>query len=296
MTHPTVVAVCLTADRPEFTRHAVECFRRQSYENKKLVIWDTSKTLGAMDWYASTGSGYHGDSEDPREKFVADYPGITVGELRNDANASAVKFGADIIITLDSDDHSHELRIAEQVALLQSSRAECVGYNELLFWREPTAEIRETEHMDTCTCGTCGPGKRTVISGFHSLGEAWLYSGGTPALGTSLAYWRETWERRPFPSLNVGEDASWLTGVNVVGVNSLITPESPCAHGRIGCDCANAMADRARNRQPRMVARIHGGNTSRSYDPGVMAACERQGDVWNRVSAWDSYCKGVFAK
>ena len=42
---------------------------------------------------------------------------------------------ADILVHLDDDDYSHPNRIAEQVVLLQSSGADCVGYREMLFWQ-----------------------------------------------------------------------------------------------------------------------------------------------------------------
>ena len=127
---PTVCAVMLTADRPELAKRAVECFRRQTYPNKTLLIYDTGT--------------------DDAEDCPADYPLIiwipeearrrTIGELRNAANshiegvevhlesgttkdcgAVGIIHWADIIIHWDDDDYSHPNRIAEQVALLQSS-------------------------------------------------------------------------------------------------------------------------------------------------------------------------------
>ena len=44
---------------------------------------------------------------------------------------------------------------------------------------------------------------------------------------------------------------------------------------------------------PRMIARIHGGNTSTAYDPALMRASEMQGSGWRRVPEWDSYCRGL---
>jgi hypothetical protein len=39
---PSVTCLMLTKDRPEMARHAVECFRRQTYPARKrrLLIWD----------------------------------------------------------------------------------------------------------------------------------------------------------------------------------------------------------------------------------------------------------------
>jgi hypothetical protein len=222
---PTVVAVCLTADRPDMTRQAVDSWRRQTYKNKKLLILDSSLN-------STPGLPY--GCPDATTVWMPDMNGKKVGELRNAANFCAADWGeADIIITADSDDISHPLRYAEQVALLQSS--ECVGYNECLFWREPVK------------CSACE----------DRPGEAWLYTNrsATWALGTSLCYWRKAWERAPFAALNSGEDTEWFNRVKVRAISSLHNqpPESPL-------------------KNPRMVARIHAGNAGNpAYWPAEMA-------------------------
>ena len=52
MSNPSVCAVMLTADRPELTRQAVECFRRQTYDPicRTLLIFDSGNDT---DWYDS---------------------------------------------------------------------------------------------------------------------------------------------------------------------------------------------------------------------------------------------------
>jgi glycosyltransferase involved in cell wall biosynthesis len=273
-----VVAVCLTADRPDMTRQAVASFRAQTYPAKRMYIFDSGDVpaIDALpDNYPEFGIVYH-NSHTRRP------PHRTIGELRNEANEWCAHDGSsDIICHWDSDDWSHPNRISEQVALLHASGAECVGFNEMLFWREPTSEFRETEHLDTCTCGTCGPGKRTVITGIHSLGEAWLYTNrsATWALGTSLCYWRRTWERAPFAALNSGEDTEWFNRVKVMATHSFVTPFR--------------IAEGVRN-EPRMVARIHAGNAGNpAYWPEEMATHPHH---WRRVPEWNDYCRGVFAK
>jgi hypothetical protein len=284
MTQPTVVAVCLTADRPDMTRQAVASFRAQTYPAglRHLAILDTGKLPTFRESEINSNESY---------VYRPQFAGATIGELRNQVIAPAHKDS--VIITLDSDDHSHEHRFAEQVALLQSSGAECVGYNEMLFWDE-RQYVRAMDKQEAKEYRKSEPdeyGPFTAREGITN--EAWLYSRGMPALGTSLCYWRSVWERRPFPALMTGEDAEWLTGVDVKGVSSFplhkYTPEEVFAPNE---DYQPGGWDYS----PRMVARIHGGNTSRSYGPGVMAACERQGDVWRRVPEWDAYCRKVFSK
>jgi hypothetical protein len=182
-------------------------------------------------------------------------PARTIGAMRNYANSLLTD--CDIVCHWDDDDWSHENRIAEEVALLQATGADCVGYNEMLFWDQR-------------------PGQQ---NGIDALSAAWLYSNPNPryALGTSLCYWRRAWEARPFQDINHGEDTEWLKGVwcHAVSTFDLMKP---------------AGAD------PRMIARIHAGNSSSGYDPAEMArhnvlpASERQ---WSRVPAWDRVCREV---
>ena len=293
MTEPTVCAIMLTADRPEYARRAVECFRRQTYPLKRLIIWETTvdpncgfgRNHGYV-WDGTDGMGcawisvYHrcltrsesiiGSSG--RVIYRAkDVPGAPIGTLRNLANERS---NTDILIHWDDDDYSHPNRIAEQVALLQSSGADVVGYREILFWREP---------FGRCICR--GDGLMGMRCDAH--GEAWLYSNPDPryCLGTSLCYWRKTWERKPFEATSQGEDIRFCTGMKCVAITSM-----PVATFDIG---KNGDPTNDPKVQPRMIARIHSGNTSTAYKPELMAAIERQGGEWKRVPEWDSYCRAT---
>jgi hypothetical protein len=227
----------LTADRHELARRAVQCFRAQTYPAKRLVIYDTSKAAGEIVRYR--GHFQH---------VVIGGSQQTIGELRNAANAFADP--REVIVHWDSDDWSHPNRIAEQVALLQSSGADAVGYNEMLFWR-----VRVESKV-----GEIDPG------------AAWLYTGSI--LGTSLCYWRKTWERVPFRAQRanpmhdkgVGEDHDFLLDLHAAGMRSVDV---------------NPM-------YPRMIARIHGSNTSNAYNPADMA---RETQHWKRVPEWDEFCR-----
>lgn len=237
---PTVCAILLTADRPELAKRAVECFRRQTYPAKRLLIWDS----GPCDALAEEDDGEDGP--------VAWVPmmsahGATIGQLRNDALSFWTEFP--IIVHFDDDDYSHPNRIAEQVALLQSSGADCAGYREMLFWRkiQPTVE--------------------QLMFTVPPPAEAWLYSNPDPryCLGTSLCYWRKTWERKPFAATSQGEDLRFTTGLKCVGASN-------------GSDFS----------PPRMIARIHAGNTSTAYAPEKMRLSE-----WRRAPEWDSYARSI---
>lgn len=236
-TEPIVCAILLTADRPEFTKRAVRCFQAQTYERKFLVILDTSEGYG---------------SDTIRANVVCytrpQFRGRTIGDLRNIANG--INEGTDIICHWDSDDYSHPNRITEQVALLQSSGKEVVGYRDMLFWRLKYNPLRPTP-----------------------VGEAWLFTHPDPryCLGTSLCYWRKTWERKPFKDLpkpgSTGEDWEFLNGLDSLGVSCI-----------------------GENEMPLMIASIHGGNTSGQY-----LDIERSSS-WERVPAYDGYCKRQWRK
>ena len=242
MSEPQVVAIMLTKDRPQMAARAVRAFREQTYKNKRLLVFDT----GQRDQPSPPDEGI---SYWHRPEWIGTTP--TIGALRNVANGLTK---ADIIVTWDSDDVSHPNRIAEQVAHLQSSGADVVGYSELLFWREGKAQ----PHLDLSSANN---------------GEAWLYKAphGT-APGTSLCYKRSTWERKPFSDLpriiagkNVGdsEDVAWLRGLNLATVPSLY-PNALC--------------------EPRLIASIHGGNTM-PYDDLESSTS------WRRTPQFDSFCR-----
>ena len=129
MADPTVCAVMLTRNRPDMARRAVRSFESQTYQNKRLVIWDTvcGPTVRHAGHFQHCTIGDAGES---------------IGKLRNQANALCRE---DIIIHFDDDDVSHPNRIAEQVAHLQASGAECVGYREMLFWRVTGMECEPIE-------------------------------------------------------------------------------------------------------------------------------------------------------
>lgn len=257
MADPTVCAVMLTRDRPEYARRAVAAFRAQTYLNKWLLVWDT----GDPAWFDE----FRGSNQ-MQQWTPQGASGATIPALRNTANMSAGK--RDIFAHWDDDDYSHPNRIAEQVALLQASGAECVGYREMLFWRE-----RERNAIPD-------PNQPSAHVHIEYPGEAWLYSNPDPTycLGTSLCYWRSVWERRPFPERNGpnprtrGEDREWLREVKSVGYSFLVLA-----------------SDEAGNvTSPRMIARIHAGN-AQHYSAAMMAAS----NSWRRVPQWDEHCRKV---
>ena len=255
MSEPLVCAIMLTKDRPEMARRAVESFRAQTYWNKCLfVLADSPATAPATDMMRGEFLAILSHSYVPR----------SIGSLRNLAvSGAAGQFKPDIFIHFDDDDYSHPSRIEEQVAHLQSSGADVVGFNELLFWREGV-QLRPDPSYEWD----------------RAAGEAWLYKHRTNAPGTTLCYWRKTFERKPFPDLNNGEDYHWLQGLKVAAVPGFGIANlevEPNLKGRTFGDYF----------QPRMIASIHGGNTL-PYD--IEGQIERGSREWKRIPNYDAYC------
>jgi hypothetical protein len=103
-------------------------------------------------------------------------------------------------------------------------------------------------------------------------GEAWLYTAQDPryCVGSSLCYWRSTWERKPFPAVTHGEDTQWQTGLKRASVSSIngIHKQQPFEYDPP---------------EPRLIATIHGGNTALHID--------EKAQEWRRVPEWDTYCR-----
>jgi hypothetical protein len=225
--------------RHAMVERAIRSFEAQTYENRRMYFFDTTPEN-------ETWEPYFGTLENPVTHCVlaCEHRSKTVGMLRNEANGYCSE---DIIVHWDSDDYSHPNRIAEQVALLQSSGKDCVGYRDMLFWDETPGQF-------------CG---------------AWMYQNGNHkfCLGTSLCYWRRVWERHPFPDLpkgpqSAGEDTVWLDGVT-----------------RYGYHPVTSMDDDVRP-EPRMIASIHGGNTTSFW----LNHRDRE-PMFRRAPEWDEYCR-----
>jgi len=209
---------------------------REAFQHQTVACFDTQTYTGGL-----------------RLLTLPADPARTIGAMRNYANSLLTD--CDIVCHWDDDDWSHPNRIAEQVALLQATDADCVGYNEMLFWRERAPE---------------------------RPGESWLYSNPNPryALGTSLCYSRKAWEARPFPDINHGEDTEWLKGVRCEAVSS----GKPSSRAIYSADVISMIArihsgNSSSAYNPREMAENAG-----------MPASERQ---WLRLPAWDKVCREV---
>lgn len=247
-TQPRVVCVMLANGRQEMVNRAVRGFLNQTYENRHLLIFNSGSSIV---W-----------PTDPMISAVNYKCGESIGQLRNRANQQACNpgegiadiggIGAEVLCHFDSDDLSLPGRLNDQVAYLQASGAEAVGYSEMIFWKHPMVSERDRsgEHESF-------PPMPLPIP---QPGEAWRYCSPNPKclLGTSLCYWASAWKRVPFPHVNTAEDHLWTLKVKVAGASAGI-------------------------HEPLMIAAIHAKNTASAIEPGK--------PEWTRAEYADSLCR-----
>ena len=261
-----VACIMLTADRPAMAARAIRSFLAQTYERKRLYIWDTSTVL--LDVIGACGKANTAQAgvevadliSAPlvaRERFV----GATIGRLRNAANKYALAHYTtentrpEVLIHWDDDDYSHPKRIKEQVELLTTGAAisnlggarralECVGYNDVIFWDTRT-------HWEKF-----GPPARP-----DPYPTAWRFRSVDPryVIGSSMCYWADAWRSDPFDDA-VGEDVRWWR--------------------------RHAALSRGVPADGRLICSIHGGNTSAAYSTELM-----RGSQWQRVQEFDDYVR-----
>lgn len=171
MNEPLVTCLCLTMrGRSEFLKRAAECFNRQTYRRRELLIVADS----ILDTEGVDLNRAEVVSIMPPRWFVP-LRKLNIGQKRNLGCESAV--GSDLIAIWDDDDFSAPGRLAAQVLELDITRKAVTGYSAMKFtdgsnwWR-------------------------------FRIGEGF-------AIGSSLMFRRDWWETHRFDELQVGEDAGF---------------------------------------------------------------------------------------
>lgn len=117
MSRPLISAVMLTADRPHLIGMALNCFLRQTYPNRELIIYDSGVTPVEI-------------PPMPGLIRVVRGPEARIGTLRNRANA---RTSGQLIAHWDDDDFSVPGRLEDQYELLATHDADIVGYRSIYF-------------------------------------------------------------------------------------------------------------------------------------------------------------------
>ncbi len=155
----------------------------------------------------------------------------TIGVLRNNLVSNTPRNC--LIAHWDSDDWSSPERLEDQVRHFRNNfegisdysgpRCMITGYHDLLFYDVEQDRVLFYE---------------SKMTGY--------------AVGTSLMYRREVWERTPFPDQSVGEDAAWQHAVRreqghaVVSTSSLVDGK-PLMVARQHAGCASQKSEQPRS-------------------------------------------------
>jgi glycosyltransferase involved in cell wall biosynthesis len=209
---PLVSCIMPTHNRRPFVSKAIEYFRRQDYPNKELVILDDGSDPVAD--LVPPGGEIHYHRLHRRQ---------SVGAKRNMAIEAS---GGEIIVHWDDDDWMHPERISVQVSRLLAAGADICGASQVVFCQ-------------------LGAGRLWLYRYPKGTRRRWLS-------GSTLCYRRELWQRKRFPTLNIGEDTRFVLS-----------------------DPQGEMLDLAPF--PRLVAMVHPGNTSAKRLTGALWS------PWNEV-------------
>ena len=195
---PLVSCLMPTRDRRRFVPHAIEQFLEQDHPRRELVVVDDG--ADAVDDLIPP---------DPRIRYHRVERQATLGAKRNLACSLA---RGELLAHWDDDDWMPPHRLSTQLrALAAKPAAGACGLAQVRFF-DPVA------------------------------GRAWEYRWPERArpwlAGGTLMFRRATWERRPFPQLNEGEDTRWVWALPAGAVAAIPDPGL-------------------------YAALVHGGNTSR---------------------------------
>ena len=123
-TNPMVSCLMTTNGRRAITRHALESYRRQTYENRELVIVTHPEGLRAVQDLVAAADA-------PRVSIHCVGREMTLGDCRNLAIARSQ---GDIIMQWDDDDLADPLRVRVAVMMLAQSPAIAAMLARVLMW------------------------------------------------------------------------------------------------------------------------------------------------------------------
>lgn len=180
MPQPLISCIMPTfAGRPSFRPSPLDCFFRQTWKRRELIIVsDAQREIGAP----SIESGSSGDMI----RRIVCTPGMTTGEKRNLACEAAK---GEFIAHWDDDDWYDRDRLTNQMQWLEGSpRPMVTAVNHALFF----------DVLDQSVWHYKGMQDRDIV-------------------GSSLFYARRFWIAHPFPARKLGEDrefaiAAWHAG------------------------------------------------------------------------------------
>jgi glycosyltransferase involved in cell wall biosynthesis len=121
---PLISCLCLSRNRPQLLRRAIECFLAQSHSNKEMVVIHPSSDAATVQCIESFGSPLI-------RSYGVDLPEATLGELRN---ISVERATGELLCNWDDDDWHSPERLSAQYAALTASKKPAVILVRLLIY------------------------------------------------------------------------------------------------------------------------------------------------------------------
>ena len=174
---PRVTCVMVTRDRPEFALKSIECFNRQDYLERELLIIDDGEDSLEHRLQLDEDGLVVGDS---RIRYVRLTHPTSIGAKRNHGCQQAQ---SDIIVHWDDDDWMASWRLGYQVRSLIEYNAAVCGLDKLYFYEPERDQAWQYVYPDRA--------------------RFWV-------AGATLCYLKSFWRQNPFPNINVGEDTRFV--------------------------------------------------------------------------------------
>ncbi len=134
--YPLVSCLMVTRERFALARRAVECFRKQTYPNKELIIVNDDPRDGLEQWVNSL--------RDPQIQYLAlADEGKSLGELRKLSLQSA---RGEYVSQWDDDDLSHPERLMMQTSAMFAVRADAAFLHQQILWRPDRRRLGVSAH------------------------------------------------------------------------------------------------------------------------------------------------------
>lgn len=176
MSSPRVSCIMLTANRPNFVPLSIGHFLNSDFRDAELIIVDDGRES-----IRSIIPDHH------RVKYFYTNPLGSIGLKRNFACEQAT---GDIIMHWDDDDYYPYDWMTRQVKALDTSGADIVGLNSILFYSPIENKFWGYENKD--------------------INRPWIS-------GATMAYRKSFWESHRFKDIHIGEDYDyiWNNGAKV---------------------------------------------------------------------------------
>jgi glycosyltransferase involved in cell wall biosynthesis len=150
---PLITCVCATKNRPDLLKRSIDCYVRQTYPNKRLVI------VSQSDEDSNKIISQHLKSLNREDILFVEAPAmLTLGAMRN---VSVELATGEIVCQWDDDDVYHPLRLTTQYkALISDSRNVASLYSEFLKYFCNSHEVywcdwsKEHEYSHRFLCGS----------------------------------------------------------------------------------------------------------------------------------------------